>query len=1057
MPIKDRIAPSLTREESSYEELALLFRRNSLSEWSKDEPRVTLEDVKRIAQECPGAFLLTDKRGDTLMHAACYCSDLTVEILALLHKMNPDAIDQGGTGSRGRRSRFPKECMMYNSQAPPDAFSFLMKNSKAADARCPYDYYLEMCYLCQNERFPVSASKLRCIVEACPEAVKIQMDHPEIRSYGTPLRTLCMNKTATLEAVTYLYEEYPDAISLGGDYGLPLHKACGSGLSQDIIDFLIHHYPEAVRVRVNRCGTPLHHHLDHCMRKWQRKHCFASRSTSKDDEPKMQSSGVNFKLVRHFVGIFPQALEDIVDDEGTPLHTLVKMLGCFSDNAELITLVIELAQISPEALRVQRGRCFPLLYHLCNKGLDVPIALIKACVDIDPTLLNLPTVDWRELPIHAVCKAILYSKSKGAGIELLKYIIHRAPETVMIAQGEANDGNLPVHELLKCNSDKVSQDALHLLVECNCSMLNVANRWGDLAVHKACVSYGKHSTLDNVQYLVSKCPDSTKVRNSAGCTPLDIAVSNRYQDTVDFLLEKDPDIALSATTRGVSSIHHACRDGSLETIKKILNLRPNLLQTVTGNGQLPLWFAIRGEQDLHVICFLLQEYPNSVILQDSQGFLPFHHACLVENPDMALVRMLFKCYPAAIHTQIDNGKLLMEIFCGRSIESRATLKVLHFLACQLPYSVALQDAEGRFPLHRFCQQIGNGLRYEKETTLATFQKLHELNPDAIRHESGEFGLPIHCACKNRCGLEILQKMVELYPQSIDHKHRTLGLPLHSAIECHDEFEFLLEKRYSSYIELHGRFLFHAVLGDETLDQKSDIANVAKALLMIYAVRDEHESMGSSFSGNGIERSKDYQGRLPLHLAASVQCGLDYEFMEKLIGMHPGAFYDKDNQGMLPLHHAFKNGAPEETMYLLMKHYNGSNAMTFLDNDNCSPFHYGCQYHREGDFMEGFMNDDYNLYDMELIGSLCKQRANNGDLPLHKACLGGNLDCISTLVEAHPLALKTRNNAGMLPVFLLCQELGKKKDDFKAAGKLYIGAIFDLLIQNPGAILLSAQP
>lgn len=61
------------------------------------------------------------------------------------------------------------------------------------------------------------------------------------------------------------------------------------------------------------------------------------------------------------------------------------------------------------------------------------------------------------------------------------------------------------------------------------------------------------------------------------------------------------------------------------------------------------------------------------------------------------------------------------------------------------------------------------------------------------------------------------------------------------------------------------------------------------------------------------------------------------------------------------------------------------------------------------------------------------------------------------MEAHPLALKTRNNAGMLPVFLLCQELGKKKDDFKAAGKLYIGAIFDLLIQNPGAILLSAQP
>mmetsp|Transcript_20099 Transcript_20099/g.43629 ORF Transcript_20099/g.43629 Transcript_20099/m.43629 type:complete len:1039 (+) Transcript_20099:138-3254(+) len=1032
--------------ESAYEELAKLFRRDSFFdkfESSKNQPRVTLEDVQRVAQECPGAFLLTDKRGDTLLHQACYSEDLTVEILALLHEMNPAAIDQATPISSSRR-RFPKECMMYNRRAPPDVFSFLVENSKdGVSARQPFDFYLEMRFLCQNERFPVSASKLRSIVEACPEVVRMQTHHPELPNSDTPLQILCTNETATLEAVAYLYEAYPDAISLG-DHGLPLHKACGSGLSLEIIEFLTHHYPEALRVN-HHSGTPLHCHLDHCMRAWQNKSMVASNST--DGESEMQSSGVNIKLVRRFVGIFPQALEVIVEHEGTPLQTLLRMLGRFSDNTELIALTIEMAQISPAALRVQNDRSSPLLYYLCDRHRGgAHIALARAFVDIDPTLLNFPTLAG-QLPIHAVCKNFHSTR-----IELLKYIIDRAPETVIVAQ--VHGGNLPIHDLLSAHSThRVSQEALQSLVECNDSMLKVANSSGDLAVHKACGGYGESSTLHNVQYLVTKCPESTKVRNSIGCAPLDIAISMSHQDTVDFLLEKDPDIALDITTEGVSSFHRACRNGSLETIKKIHKLRLNLPRTVTVHQRLPLVFAIRGEQDLHIIFFLIQEYPNSILSRDSEGALPFHHACLVENPDMTLIEALFKFYPAAIHIPTNDGRLLMQILCGMPIESRATLKVLQFLACQLPYSLGLKDAEDRYPLHRFCQKIVSYV-YDEEMTRVTFAKLHELNPDAIRHESGEFGLPIHCACKNGCGLEMLKQMVELYPQSIDHNHSTLGLPLHAAIERHDEFEFLLEKRYSSYAELHGRFLLHAMLEDETIDRKEDLAN---ALLRILAIRDEHDSMGSSFSrGKAIERSKDFQGRLPLHLAVSVPGGLDEEFIEKLIGMYPGALYEKDHHGMLPLHHAFQNGAPVDTMYMLMNH--GSDAMTLPDNNNCFPFHHGCQYHREQDFMEDFMNNRDYLDHIGLdIVDLCKERANNGDLPLHKACLGGNLDCISTLVAAHPLALKTRNHAGMLPVFLLCQELGKKKNDFEAAEERYIGAIFDLLIQNPGAILLSAQP
>jgi hypothetical protein len=75
---------------------------------------------------------------------------------------------------------------------------------------------------------------------------------------------------------------------------------------------------------------------------------------------------------------------------------------------------------------------------------------------------------------------------------------------------------------------------------------------------------------------------------------------------------------------------------------------------------------------------------------------------------------------------------------------------------------------------------------------------------------------------------------------------------------------------------------------------------------------------------------------------------------------------------------------------------------------------------------------------------------SGELALHKACRGGHSELVSLLAAKDEFTIRKANAAGMLPVFLLSQASGKKKDILTSTDLL--GAIWLLFKKHPEAIL-----
>ena len=1035
--------PHLTREEECFERLRKLMGRGRRV---RDETRrLKLEDVQHAARECPEAFRIKDKYNLSLLHHVCLSDHVTADILDVFHEANPGAFEQSTIAS-GDGLRSPAEMMTSNMNAPHDAFRSLLQKTKPA--RDAYDNYLELRFLCNNKRSPVSADDIQRIVDNCPESASMKF-RPEERGsqhHRTLLHILCRNPTATLDSISVLFGAYPDAISFDDGIGLPLHGACmNRGLPADAILFLYEQHPEALRVNISIYGLPLHHYL-------------SSRKIISSDTCSCDHFRLDLGLIRHFVDDFPQALQTLprkVGLDGTPLHLLADYLLKKPDDLDALELFRDMVRRSPSALEVQRHvefPTYPILHHICRSN-PISVPLVEILARANPSLLALRTPQQGLLPIHVVCERY----HETASIDLLRLFIDHDHT---LAMEPASDGKLPIHCLLQRYTEP-SKECVELLVECNAEMLQIAyGIFDDLPIHMACRQSSQDDTVFNtVMYLVDKYPESTKMRNNEGLTPLDIAIlvpSN--QNIVNFLIDKDPDVTKSVGgERLMTPFHRACRRGSLATIKKIHELYPFLIQQRDAHQTLPLHHAVAGGQSGEVLLFLMQTYPTAIGMASADGFLPLHSACTSDFPTwlVNLFEVLIKCFPTAIHTPTRDGRYPIQILAANPELKCRGYNALLFLAEQLPYSISRLDAEEKNVMHIFCQHDWSR-EYSCDEAKETLSKLNDLNADAIRHESSEFGLPIHCACRAGCSTNLLKHLIELYPESIDHRHSVLGLPLHCSTRSDnkDAFQYLLEKRYESYVESHGNFLLHALLLDDEIDRKESLS---EAVIQVDHFRRNSNDYYSESSFEDKERpiteTKDNRGRLPLHLAVSK--GLSSEFVEDLISKYPNAVSEIDQEGKTPLHLAFQNGARPEIIEMLLLQSQAS--MTIQDNNRCLPFHLGCQHHREHDFMKCLIGDiGYQYEHVADFDFLPEQIDKDGDLPLHKACIGGNLQCIPSLVSAYPLALRTRNNAGMFPVYLLCQEAGKDRDDFEERDQAYVSSIFDLLRRNPESILVENQ-
>ena len=90
-----------------------------------------------------------------------------------------------------------------------------------------------------------------------------------LQQYALRLHNVCAQERPLLNEIQMILNNCPNAVSMGSNYMnyLPLHHACLSGASLEVIDCLVQAWPYSVKIRTEEGFLPLHMHCCCCC--WQ--------------------------------------------------------------------------------------------------------------------------------------------------------------------------------------------------------------------------------------------------------------------------------------------------------------------------------------------------------------------------------------------------------------------------------------------------------------------------------------------------------------------------------------------------------------------------------------------------------------------------------------------------------------------------------------------------------------------------------------------------------------------------------------------------------------------
>ncbi len=305
---------------------------------------------------------------------------------------------------------------------------------------------------------------------------------------------------------------------------------------------------------------------------------------------------------------------------------------------------------------------------------------------------------------------------------------------------------------------------------------------------------------------------------------------------------------------------------SIDTIRRIVESNPNLLMVVDDLEDCsPLHFACNLPNDIQIIQYLVEKYPEALKLKDAYGNLPFHSACCDDAP-LEVVRYLHEKYPEAIKIVGLDDDLPVHMACHKN----ASLEVVAFLLSLFPESIEATNNKGCQPLHCACS-AGAELQLVKY--------LVKQSPISIKVEADQ-GLPLHLAGVKNVSGGVLFFLMECFPQSISIMNTFGQLPLHSACQGQAPVEIVhyLHLLYPEAIKItdgFGRLPLHYA---KTLDN-------IKCLYREYPLS---------------IKMKDKQGNLPLHHACQMMYPSPSEGVQFLVATYPNAIIARNIHGFLPV-------------------------------------------------------------------------------------------------------------------------------------------------------------
>lgn len=138
-----------------------------------------------------------------------------------------------------------------------------------------------------------------------------------------------------------------------------------------------------------------------------------------------------------------------------------------------------------------------------------------------------------------------------------------------------------------------------------------------------------------VRRMLETRPDMSIIRNSAGFTPLHLAVDQGMVDMVKLLLNAEADISLQSKRRD-TPLHRAAKNGNMEVVQILLDsisspeTKTSILNTRNTDGNSPTMVAARSFH--RPIVDLLISHGADTTIQKEQGSTILHTACELGFP-----------------------------------------------------------------------------------------------------------------------------------------------------------------------------------------------------------------------------------------------------------------------------------------------------------------------------------------------------------------------------------------------------------------------------------------
>ena len=227
---------------------------------------------------------------------------------------------------------------------------------------------------------------------------------------------------------------------------------------------------------------------------------------------------------------------------------------------------------------------------------------------------------------------------------------------------------------------------------------------------------------------------------------------------------------------------------------------------------------------------------------------------------------------------------------------------------------------------------------------------------------------------------------------------------------------------------------------------------------------------------GAVNANDH-GRTALHAACDNK-NVTLNIIQFLIEGAPDSVRSVNEDGLMPLHYLCMNEAGDEAAAIQILKFlieKCPEAVRHADNDGILPIHYACYYSKPPEFCRvliGAALDSVRITDrkgstplhclcdcidvekevpMPILHLLIENYSeavwctdNEGDLPIHLACLSKSPEFCQVLIDAAPESVRSVNNDGDMPFHILCNN--KEVND-----EIVIQNLKLLIQRNPEAV------